>query len=101
VVGRRLPVVHQHVDGWWLWSGVAGAQIIAGVSTSSSPSGGMIELLVPADTAVAALGIDGEPVGWQRPRGRTVQLGAPSVERFTVTAYDAAGSVIGDHRGDP
>jgi hypothetical protein len=94
-------VVHQHVDGWWLWSGVAGAQIIAGVSTSSSPSGGMIELLVPADTAVAALGIDGELVGWQRPRGRTVQLGAPSVERFTVTAYDAAGSVIGDHRGDP
>jgi hypothetical protein len=73
---------------------------IGGVGVSSGSLGGSIAALVPENTAVAALTVDGEPVAWQRPRGRTVFLTTPSVRRFTVTAYDAAGSVIDEYAGD-
>jgi hypothetical protein len=77
----------QGVDGEW------------GIVSGSD--GATIETLVDDNTAVAALTIDGEPVAWQRPRGRTVRFSAPSVQRFSVTAYDASGSVIAEYPGDP
>jgi hypothetical protein len=73
---------------------------IGGVGVSSGSLGGSIGALVPENTAVAALTVDGEPVAWQRPRGRTVFITAPSVRRFTVTAYDAAGSVIDEYSAE-
>lgn len=54
-----------------------------------------IDMLVPDDTAVAVLSIDGRAVAWQRPRGRTIMLAhAPRVEAYTITTYDASGDVI-------
>jgi hypothetical protein len=71
-----------------------------GRTGGSVPDRGSIQMLVPENTAVAVLTIDGEPVAWQRPRGRTVLITAPSVQRFTVTAYDAAGSVIDEYSAE-
>jgi hypothetical protein len=78
-----------------------GEEGMGGALVSSGSGGGSIEMLVPENTAVAALTIDGEPVAWQRPRGRTVLITAPTVGRFTVTAYDASGSVIDEYSGGP
>jgi hypothetical protein len=90
---------------WWCTSTSSGGGCGDGVdgeaALTSGTIGSRIDLLVPADTAVAALAIDGEPVAWQRPRGRTV-LFSPHVsgQRYTVTAYNASGSVIGEYPGD-
>jgi hypothetical protein len=90
---------------WWCTStplgGGCGAGLEGEAGVTSADSGGLtIDLLVPADTAVAALSIDGEPVAWQRPRGRTVLFSPPmGGERFTVTAYGGSGTIINEYPG--
>jgi hypothetical protein len=107
VAGDRLlrSWSSQHADAavWRCTStpsgGGCGEGLEGEAGVTSTDSGGLtIDLLVPADTAVAALSIDGEPVAWQRPRGRPVLFSTPmGVQRWTVTAYDGAGTVIAEY----
>ncbi len=59
--------------------------------------GGDVSVRVPEGTAVVRLSIDASEAQWQRPRGgwALFPLTVRDPARFTVEAYDAEGTLMG------
>lgn len=106
-VGPLLRGRPEDLVSWCQGSGVSRVTCNAspeGILGVGGHEGGPVELtdvnaFVAPDTAAAQLLVDGEPVGWQRPRGRVVwfAIDGKGFATFTIVAYSSDGRVIAQY----